>query len=178
MEKYWNSAITFEEYMAVAKDRIENPVEGDDHNGYYELALQRMERTLKTFKLNPEMLEKLLNKNLVDYLAMDIKSSLERYYKFSRIKFDIKKIQKSVDLVRQAPEYEFRTTVIPLFHDKNELNSIAKWLKGAKKYALQQFRAEKTLDPRCSLLKSYSDEELKNFCQLLQPYFESCELRL
>ncbi len=133
---------------------------------------------LDTNGTNPEMLEKLLNKNLVDYLAMDIKSSLERYYKFSRIKFDIKKIQKSVDLVRQAPEYEFRTTVIPLFHDKNELNSIAKWLKGAKKYALQQFRAEKTLDPRCSLLKSYSDEELRNFCQLLQPYFEACELRL
>lgn len=63
MEKYWDSAITFEEYMAVAKDRVENPVEGDEKNEYYELGLHRMERTLKTFKLNPEMLEKLNEKN-------------------------------------------------------------------------------------------------------------------
>jgi pyruvate formate lyase activating enzyme len=133
---------------------------------------------LDTNGTNPEMLENLLNKNLVDYLAMDIKSSLEKYQKFSKIKMEIDKIQKSVDLVRQAPEYEFRTTVIPLFHDKKELHNIAKWLRGAKKYALQQFRPETTLDPRCSMLKPYSDEELQNFCRLLQPHFESCELRL
>ena len=133
---------------------------------------------LDTNGTNPEMLENLLNKNLVDYLAMDIKSSLDKYHKFSRIKLDVDKIKRSVDLVQQAPEYEFRTTVIPLFHDKKELHNIAKWLRGAKKYALQQFRPETTLDPRCSMLKPYSEEELKSFCQLFQPYFESCELRL
>ena len=42
MKKYWEKSISFEEYMAVAKDRVENPVEGDDHNEYYELGLQRM----------------------------------------------------------------------------------------------------------------------------------------
>ena len=63
MKKYWENAVTFEAYMAVAKDRVENPVEGDDHNEYYELGLQRMERTLKTFKVNPEKLEGLKSKN-------------------------------------------------------------------------------------------------------------------
>ena len=63
MKKYWEKSISFEEYMAVAKDRVENPVEGDDHNEYYELGLQRMERTLKTFKVNAETLESLKSKN-------------------------------------------------------------------------------------------------------------------
>ncbi|ROI07000.1 thioredoxin family protein [Kaistella haifensis] len=63
MEKYWENAITFDEYMQVAKKRAENPAEGDHYKDYYELGLQRMERTLKTFKVNPEMLEKLKSKN-------------------------------------------------------------------------------------------------------------------
>lgn len=63
MEKYWNQAITFSEYMNVAKQRVENPVDNDNYNDYYELGLQRMERTLKTFKVNPEMLENLKSKN-------------------------------------------------------------------------------------------------------------------
>lgn len=63
MEKYWENAITFDEYMQVAKQRAENPAEGDHYKDYYELGLQRMERTLKTFKVNPEMLEKLKSKN-------------------------------------------------------------------------------------------------------------------
>lgn len=63
MEKYWENAITFDEYMQVAKQGAENPAEGDHYKDYYELGLQRMERTLKTFKVNPEMLEKLKSKN-------------------------------------------------------------------------------------------------------------------
>ena len=63
MEKYWNQAITFSEYMNVAKQRVENPAENDSYNDYYELGLQRTERTLKTFKVNPEMLENLKSKN-------------------------------------------------------------------------------------------------------------------
>lgn len=62
MKKYWGKSISFEAYMAVAKDRVENPAEGDDHNEYYELGLQRMERTLKTFKVNAETLESLKSK--------------------------------------------------------------------------------------------------------------------
>ena len=63
MKKYWDKSISFEAYMAVAKDRGENPADGDDHNEYYELGLQRMERTLKTFKVNAETLESLKSKN-------------------------------------------------------------------------------------------------------------------
>lgn len=63
MEKYWENAMTFDEYMQVAKQRAENPEEGDHYIDYYDLGLQRMERMLKTFKADPEMLEKLKSKN-------------------------------------------------------------------------------------------------------------------
>ncbi|MBU8882701.1 thioredoxin family protein [Kaistella sp. DKR-2] len=57
MKKYWDNAITFEEYMEVARQRAENPGENDGYKEYYELGLQRMERTLKTFKISPETQE-------------------------------------------------------------------------------------------------------------------------
>lgn len=63
MKKYWEKSISFDEYMDVSKDKVENPVPGDDYNEYYELGLQRMERTLKTFNMNDEMLSRLKSKN-------------------------------------------------------------------------------------------------------------------
>ena len=133
---------------------------------------------LDTNGTNPKMLENLLSKKLVDYLAMDIKAPLDKYRKFSNLEVDLSKIRRSAELVRQAPEYEFRTTVIPMFHEKEDILKIGEWLKGAKKYVLQQFRPEITLDPSCSMLKPYPDKKLQGFQKLLKPYFGVCELRL
>lgn len=64
MEQYWNQTIDFETYMTVSKDRTHNnPNPNDSYQSYYELGLQRMERTLKTFKVQPEALEKIQRKN-------------------------------------------------------------------------------------------------------------------
>lgn len=133
---------------------------------------------LDTNGTNPEMLKELINNSLVDYAAMDIKAPKEKYQQFSNIDIDLGNIEKSMELIKGLPEHEFRTTIIPLYHDKNDLIAMAKWLKGAKKYVLQQFRPETTLDTSCSMLKPYQDEELKKFCELLQPYFDVCEVRL
>ncbi len=63
MKKYFEKSIKFEDYLAETESRIENPVEGDDHQEYYELGLQRMNRALKTFKVNNDQLELLKAKN-------------------------------------------------------------------------------------------------------------------
>ena len=63
MENYWQKAITFEAYLEIAKQRIEKPEEDDDYQQYYELGLQRMERTLKKFIVNPETLANFKTKN-------------------------------------------------------------------------------------------------------------------
>jgi hypothetical protein len=62
MKKYWKNAISFDEYLKESERRIKNPDETDEHNEYYELGLQRMNRTLKTFKIDEEQFEVLKSK--------------------------------------------------------------------------------------------------------------------
>ena len=63
MKNYWQKAISFNEYMNVAEQRLNNPDENDDHQEYYELGLQRMNRTLKTYKTEEEQLKRVKSKN-------------------------------------------------------------------------------------------------------------------
>lgn len=125
----------------------------------------------------PEVLKELTDRGLVDYLAMDIKGPLDKYHHFAKTKVDLEKIHQSTDVVRRAPDYEFRTTVIPSLHEKPDFLNIARWLQGAKKYFLQQFKPEKTLDPSFSKIKPYPEEKLIEFCQIAKPYFDTCEVR-
>lgn len=62
MEKYWNQALTFNEYMQEAEKRVQQTANTDEYFTYYELGLHRMERTLKTFSIEPEHLEEVKNK--------------------------------------------------------------------------------------------------------------------
>lgn len=89
----------------------------------------------------PERLEYALDNKLVDYVAMDIKNSKEKYAMTVGIDgFDITPIEKSVELIKNsAVEYEFRTTVVKELHTMEDMKSIGKWLFGAKKYCLQNF---------------------------------------
>lgn len=70
MEKYWNNAITFEAYLAEAESRINHPIEGDDHQEFYELGLQRMNRALKTFKVDEDQLNTLKSKNFTGKILL------------------------------------------------------------------------------------------------------------
>ena len=133
---------------------------------------------LDTNGSQPTELKKLFQNVLLDFVAMDIKSSQENYSKAVGAKVNLKNIQKSIDLIRQSGmDYEFRTTVAPGIIDKKEIEKIGQWLQGAKKFALQQFRTEKTLDKSWQKIKPYSDEELKEMVKIAQPYFDKVELR-
>ncbi len=132
---------------------------------------------LDTNGTRPEILRKLLKAGTVDYVAMDIKGPLSKYAEIGGRPVDLAAIQESAALVKKFPDYEFRTTVLPRLHKEADLLSIAKWLKGSKKYFLQQFRPEKTLDPSYSKEKYYSHEELLGFQVKLRPYFGFCGVR-
>ncbi len=132
---------------------------------------------LDTNGSNPEILKKLIREKLIDYFAMDIKGPLEKYQEITRREIDLEKIKKSVEIIKKFPNYEFRTTILPRFHKKEDIMNIADWLKGSKKYFLQQFRPGKTLDPSFEKEKSYSSEELAKICQTIQPYFDYCGVR-
>ena len=128
---------------------------------------------------NPKMLEELINKGLIDYAAMDIKNSKDKYAAATGKKIDMRKIQKSIDILKQGKiDYEFRTTVVPLIHSKEDIIDIAKWISPAERYYLQEFIAEKeTIDPGFVKVKSFPADFLLEIQKIVSPFFEVCRVR-
>lgn len=89
----------------------------------------------------PEKLEELIDEGLIDYVAVDIKSSPEKYSLVTGVPdFDVTPIKKTVELLKQGRvDYEFRTTVVKELHEIKDFEEIAKWLEGCERYYLQQF---------------------------------------
>ena len=132
---------------------------------------------LDTNGSNPDMLKDLIVNNLVDFIAMDIKTSILKYKKFGA-EHEISQIRKSVSIIWDSnKDYEFRTTVAPEIVDEKDIKEIAQWLKGSKKIALQQFRPEKVLDLSFQNIKPYSLQELEKMVKILEPHIEEVELR-
>jgi pyruvate formate lyase activating enzyme len=135
--------------------------------------LERFIQALKAMKYlvkldsngsHPDVVEKLIEKGLVDYLAMDVKGPLEKYTRFAGVDVDIHAIQKSIDLIIQSGiEHEFRTTVVRSMLDLDDLLRIAERLKNAEVYALQAFVPVKTLDGAFLAEKTYTPEEFLFF---------------
>ncbi len=131
---------------------------------------------------SPEILENLFSQNLVDYIAMDIKSSRENYEKAAGISLDTDIIERSISLIKEkAPDYEFRTTVIPGFVGEKELLSIGNWLSDsgtAKRFFLQQFKSDsRMIDSSLEGKNSFSPDELKSFAEKLRPFFKEVGVR-
>jgi len=132
---------------------------------------------LDTNGSNPAMLAKLLEEKLIDYVAMDIKAPLEKYKKIVGEKAVLADIQRSVELTCSAPDYEFRTTVLPSLHSEKDILSVGRWLQGAKKYYLQQFKPTKTLDSAFMDESPYDWDKLVKLRGLLEIFFDKCEIR-
>ncbi|MEG2450743.1 MAG: anaerobic ribonucleoside-triphosphate reductase activating protein [Clostridia bacterium] len=95
---------------------------------------------LDTNGTNPNKLKELLDQNLLDYVAMDIKNSEDRYSEISGRTVDIAKIKESVSILKNSKiEYEFRTTLISDFHTENDIVAILKIISGATKYYFQKY---------------------------------------
>ncbi len=125
---------------------------------------------------NPKMLKKLIDDSLIDYVAMDVKLPKERYPEIFK---EVKDIEESIKILKKSKiDSEFRTTVVPTIHTKEDFLKIAKWIGGPKvKYYLQNFRPEKTIDPEFEKIKPYSDEYLLEIQKAISPFFETCQIR-
>ncbi len=133
---------------------------------------------LDTNGSNPKILKRLIDEKLVDYVAMDIKAPREKYEEVVGVKVNIKDIEESVKLLKEdRVDYEFRTTVVPPLHSKEDILSIAKWLSPAKNYYLQNFRPEKTINPDFERIKPYPREFLLEIEKEVSPYFDNCQVR-
>ena len=135
---------------------------------------------LDTNGTNPKLLEKIINLSLVDYIAMDIKSSLDfnNYSKATGIKGKVilEKVKDSIELIMNSKiDYEFRTTVVPSLHSEEIIIEIARYITRAKKYVLQNFSPlEKTLNPSFQKIKPYSDEKIQALSEKVKKYIPNC----
>ena len=125
----------------------------------------------------PERLAAILEEGLVDYVAMDIKNTLEKYPLTCGIPgLDTAPVAESVRLLRQSGvDFEFRTTLVREFHTREDLLSIGHWLDGSPRYFLQAFVDSGNLvGSGCS---AFSPAEMHDFTRLLQPFFQEVGLR-
>ncbi|MGN0482118.1 MAG: anaerobic ribonucleoside-triphosphate reductase activating protein [Lachnospiraceae bacterium] len=114
---------------------------------------------LDTNGYRPDVLKELCEKQLLDYVAMDIKHSREKYYTICRMdSFSLAPIETSVNFLKEGHvPYEFRTTVIKELHTPQDLCDIARWISEADAYYLQSYRdSEEVMERRFS---AYSTEE-------------------
>ena len=133
---------------------------------------------LDTNGANPAMIKELLDKNLVDFIAMDIKTSLDKYDDAAKVSVNKKDVQKSIALIRNSGiDYEFRSTILPRLHSEEDIKKIGEWLNGSKKFVLQQFRPRICLDKSYEKEKPFSKQEMETFKKLLDNYFDKVEIR-
>lgn len=127
----------------------------------------------------PDKLKNLIDKKLVDYVSVDVKAPKDKYEKLAGVKTDIKKIQKTIDILQKSSvDYEFRTTFVPSFLQKQDIIEIARWLKGSKKFYLQQFKNDVPLiSPGLNKLKLYTKKEILEIINEIKNNFDVCEAR-
>ncbi len=139
---------------------------------------------LDTNGTNPKIVENLINENLLDFIAMDVKSDFDSYKSLSGFigeEEDLKeKIKESINFIMNSGiDYEFRTTVAKNFISKDVIFNIGKMISGAKKYALQNFRkGETVLDQSFNNSIIYGPQELEEISNILKNDFNIKKIEL
>jgi pyruvate formate lyase activating enzyme len=124
----------------------------------------------------PGMLQKLIDKNLVDFVAMDLKAPLARYQEAAGVDADTDRILESIGILRSSSiKHEFRVTAVPGIVDRDNIIEIAKLVPGSS-FAIQHFVNRKTLDPKYQLVEPYSEPELKGLKSAVSDIVR-CEVR-
>lgn len=124
----------------------------------------------------PERLREAIDSGLVDYVAMDIKTSKENYSRVADTNVKIEDIEKSVQILLESNiDYEFRTTVVRELHTKEDFVKISNWIKGAKRYFLQCFKDNENLIG--NNLSAYTLPELEGFLEVLKDNINEVRLR-
>ena len=127
---------------------------------------------LDTNGTNPDLLERLIDEKLIDYVAMDIKAPMEKYSSITQASVVLEDIRRSIHiLLEDKIDYEFRTTICKELLSAKDIKTIAEEIKGCNTYALQNFKDGETILAGQNKFTSYSDEELEgirnDICGLL-----------
>ncbi len=126
----------------------------------------------------PSVIGKLLDDRLIDYMAVDIKTSPGKYPHVTDQQDIGRCIRDSIGLTMSSDiPYEFRTTCVPGLLEEQDLHNIGDMVMGARKYILQQFRPEVTYDKTFAGIKKFSPQEINRFADILRSYVEEVGVR-
>lgn len=124
----------------------------------------------------PDRLKSVVEAGHVDYVAMDIKNTPEKYALSAGISTDAEAVFESIRfLMESGVDYEFRTTVVKELHTLNDILQIAKHINGAKRYYLQHFKDSGELIE--GGYSAHSTETMKEMLELVKPYVEISGIR-
>lgn len=132
---------------------------------------------LDTNGYRPDILKDLVQKKLLDYVAMDIKAGRGNYSRVAGLpELQIKRIEESAEFLKtgQLP-YEFRTTVVKELHTREDFVDIGKWLSGASSYYLQNYVDSNEV--LCPGFTACTKEELLAFADIVKPFMGNVSLR-
>ena len=156
----------------------EPTLQSDLYDFIKEIKQMKFNVKLDTNGTNPDVVEKLFNDNLLDYVAMDIKSPIEKYDLITCAKTNKDNILKSINLIKNSQvDYEFRTTVIKSQLSFEDFEKIGEMIRGAKRYYLQKFVPSNILDQNLIKETTYTDTEFKTICENLKKYVEDVDYR-
>lgn len=132
---------------------------------------------LDTNGTHPELLRAILAEGLVDYVAMDIKNSPDKYARTVGLeRCDLRPVRESVRmLMNGGTDYEFRTTVVEEFHDESDFEAIGAWIAGAKQFFLQPFTDRDSVP--YGNLSAPPPEKLRRYAEIMRRYVPLTQVR-
>ena len=123
----------------------------------------------------PDVLEKCLPS--LDYVAMDFKTSLEKYKLLGAS--DTRNLLLSLELLKKGSvDYELRNTTVPTIVTEEDIPKMGETVKGARRFAFQQFVPGETLDETFNSLKPYPPEVISSFAKIMRNYVNEVILRI
>jgi pyruvate formate lyase activating enzyme len=129
---------------------------------------------LDTNGTNPDMLKELIGNGQLDYVAMDVKGPLAKYDSICGMPVDTRNISESIRLIISSGiAHEFRSTVLPALHSREDVEEMARMVNGGRKFWLQQFRPRNTLDPEFMKERPFTREEMLELRELCRRYVDT-----
>ena len=133
---------------------------------------------LDTNGSQPKVIKNLLDKKMLDFIAMDIKAPLAKYNSIAGVSVDSDAIKESIQTILKAKiPHEFRTTIVESQLGEKDILQIGELISGASHYVLQKFASTKTLDKKFLKEKSFSDERLQKIKSHLEQQITSVTIR-
>ena len=132
---------------------------------------------LDTNGMHPDMLRALLEEELIDYVAMDIKNSPEKYALTAGLdSLDLGPVFESIEILKNSSiEYEFRTTVVDELHNADDFEAIGKMIAGARAYLMQAFTDRDTVV--YGNFHAPTKKCMESYLSVVQKYVPNSELR-